>query len=403
MRRLLLFLLFVGCILLGVTLTKAGRNRDVYRSICDLTAERFYKENEKLQNWVRLCRLQATQIPVFIRADRLVEQMQNLMNTLSVSHFSIYTPAEDRKMWKGESTDTGIRSRYVEELLIVYRVFQGSSAEKAGVKPGDVIVSLPGIEQVTPWGAERRSGIFKIKRGEQELDLTLAPSPLVIDASPTVTSLKNDTALLTISSFRAEFFDPKAWRQVVQQLQPYKHVIIDIRENAGGNFVAMLRALSSFECAERLIGRLVQPRKLGVEKAAFDDNVVDAHQLRELELYRSIGLRTFKDYGCYRGKVTVLISNETSSTAEIFADAMKFRPGSRVWGQPSAGDVVLAVWYDLATLGNGYSFSIPEAVFLNRQRHELEGEGVFPQKELFYDRGVSLSGRDSWIEESLRN
>lgn len=402
MRRLLFFSLFIPAFLAGLMVARAGRYRDVYRSICDLTEEHFYKENEKLEAWVKACRVKAAQVPVTASPAELLALVQDHLNELATSHFSIYSPVEDRKLWKGESVDTGIRSRYVEDKLVVYKVMPQSSALAAGVKAGDEIVGVPGSDQVTPWGAEHRAGIFKLRRAGKDLEVKIEPSPLIVDFSPQLQDLGGGHGLLTISSFRSEFFPSDEWREMAKTLSAYKHIIIDVRENAGGNFVAMLRALSTFECGQKLIGRLVQPRKAAPDKPAFDDDTADAHQLKELDRYHSIGLRTFDSYGCYRGRATVLISSDTSSVAEIFADSFKSRPGSRVWGQPSAGDVVLAVWYDLPALGPGYSFSIPEAVYLNRYKKELEGEGVFPQKDLFYDLQLALQGRDSWVVEAMK-
>jgi C-terminal processing protease CtpA/Prc len=403
MRRLLFFIVFVTAFALGTVLTQVGRYRDVFRSICDLTAEHFYRDDAKLKDWFASCRKRAASIPVTISNPSFLDEVQDQMNLLNVSHFSIYSPAEDRKLWKGEAVDTGIRSRFIEDRLVVYHVFAESSAARAGVKPGDEIKELPGIDQVTPWGAEHRAGWFTLSRRGKKLRLNLVPTALNVDSSPQVEKLSEKTALLTITSFRSEYFSSESWRKVAAKLRGFSHVIVDVRENSGGNFVAMLRALSTFQCEEgRLIGSLVQPRRAGPDKPGFDDDTDDTHQLGELENYHSIQLKTFKDYGCFRGKVTVLISSETSSVAEIFADNFNYRPNSRVWGQPSAGDVVLAVWYDLPALGPGYSFSVPEAVYMNREKKILEGQGVYPQKDLYYDLELSLAGQDSWLVDAMK-
>ena len=44
-------------------------------------------------------------------------------------------------------------------------------------------------------------------------------------------------------------------------------LIVDVRENAGGNFVAMLRALSTLQCGGRTIGTLEQPPPENGERA----------------------------------------------------------------------------------------------------------------------------------------
>jgi carboxyl-terminal processing protease len=234
------------------------------------------------------------------------------------------------------------------------------------------------------------------------MKIVIKSRSLMPDSSPRVEALDRRTALLTIPSFRSEYFVADKWMEIARQLPRFDHVIIDVRENAGGNFVAMLRALSTFMCGQRSVGQVVQPRKNLPDKKFLIDDLSDAKQIQELENYRNIDLRTYEGYGCYRGRVTVLISSETSSVSEIFAAAFLTRPHSRVWGQPSAGDVLLAVWYDLPLLGSGYSFSIPEAEYVTPDKVQLEGRGVMPQNELHFDLKISRSGKDEWVEEARK-
>lgn len=402
MRRLFYFLSFTALLILGILINRAGRPREVFRLVCDLTAENFYRSDARLDRWVRDCRRKALALPAFASVELLMAELQDHMNEMNVSHFSIYNPVEDRKIWKGEAVDTGIRARYVEAHLLVYKVFEGSAAAEAGVRPGDEIVALPGTDQVTPYGAQNRTGLFTLQRGGRKLKIEIRPKALVVDSSPRLVSLGGGQGLLEISSFRSEFFPVSEWQQMAKKLSGYQSLIVDIRENSGGNFVAMLRALSTFMCSPQKIGDLVQPRKARKEKYEFADNTSDAYQIEELAKYSRIGLRTFHDYGCFRGRVTVLVGPDTASVAEIFAQGFSYRPHSRVWGQPTAGDVVLAVWYDLPSLGKGYSVSIPEAVYLNLKREQLEAHGVYPSRELYHDLQISRSGKDTWILEALK-
>lgn len=402
MRRLFLFLFFIGSLALGYALNNGAKYRDVFRQVCDLTEEHFYRADGALEAWIKECRYRAAREPLFTSAPQLLRDIQDQLNELNVSHFQVYDPGEDKRLWKGESIDTGIRSRYVEEFLIVYRVEKGSAAEDAGIKAGDEIVAISGTDQVTPWGASRRAGEFTIKRGETEKKVTIKPKSLTLDSAPRLEAIDSRTALLTMPSFRSDFFAKEKWLPIAKQLSKYDHVIIDLRENAGGNFVAMLRVLSTFMCAERSAGQVVQPRKNLPDKKFLVDDLSDAVQIRELETHRNIELRTYSGYGCFSGKATVLVGSDTSSVSEIFASAFFTRARSRVWGQPTAGDVVLAVWYDLPLLGPGYSFSIPEAEYITPDKIQLEGRGVMPQNELHFDLKVARSGKDGWVEAARR-
>lgn len=400
MRRLLIFLLFMASLAAGLFFNSLSANGDIFRQICDLTESSFYKEGAELDRWVRECRRQAARVPWRLSKVELAGRIQDLMGLMNVSHFNIYSPSEDKKMWQGKAVDTGIRARYVEDHLVVHRVLAASGAEKAGIRPGDEILEIEGASQVTPWGAQNRAGGFTVLRGDETLHFKVEAAELKIDGGPSLRRLSAGTAVLEIPSFRSEYFGD--WNGLGGELNRYGHVIIDLRENAGGNFVAMLRALSTFHCERKDVGALIRPRKQGVDKPAFDDNTEDGFQIQELEKYRSLGLVTYEGYGCYRGRVTVLIGPDTASVSEIFAHSFFSRPNSRVWGQPSAGDVVLAVWYDLPAMGPGYSVSIPEAVYLTPEAEELENRGVAPQKEIYYNLRLARAGLDTFIEEALQ-
>lgn len=402
MRRLLFFLLFVIPLGFGCLLSQAGRYRDAFRSVCDLTEDNFYKADSKLEAWVKRCRVNAARVSLWAGERSALRMIQDQMNELQVSHFNVYDPGEDKKLWTGESIDTGIRSRYVEEALVIYKVHPGSAADDVDVRVGDEILAMQGTDQVTPWGASNRAGLFRLRRKGRTFDVDIEPRTLQIDMKPSVRALDKKSAVLEIPSFRSDFFENDAWLKLVREFSKYPHVIVDIRENSGGNFVAMLRALSSFMCEGYNAGRVIQPRKKLPDLASIGNDMRDSSQIDELDKYRSIGLVTFAGYGCYRGKVTVLISADSASVSEIFAYNFLHRPNSRVWGQPTAGDVILAVWYDLAKMGKGYSVSIPEAVYHTPQNKELENAGVSPQKELYYELEESLKGIDGWIEAARR-
>lgn len=400
MRRLSIFILFMASLGAGLFFNQAGLNREVFRSVCDLTETNFYKSGPALDEWVATCRRLAASVPTSLSARELADEIQNHMSRLDVSHFQIYSPAEDKKMWTGRAVDTGLRTRYVDDHLLVYRVLSESPAEKAGLRAGDEILQISGTEQVTPWGAQNRSGTFLISRGAKKWEVELEAAELSVDGAPQVLTLAPGLGLLEISSFRSEYFDGEEWRKKVAELKAFQHLIIDIRDNPGGNFVAMLRALSTFKCREVQVGQLLRPRSDGKHKEGFADNTEDAYQIDEIARYRSLALRTFENYGCFTGQVTVLINSDTSSVAEIFAHSFLSAPRSRVWGQPTSGDVVLAVWYDLPALGPGYSLSIPEAVYLTPNAEELERRGVSPEREIFYDLKEARRGLDTFIEKA---
>jgi C-terminal processing protease CtpA/Prc len=399
-RRVAIFFLLIVSFAAGVILMRQTQLRQSLYDICDLVDEKFYLNDEELGRWVHSCRQSVQRISIFSSKKEIIQMLQAQMDLLHVSHFLIYTPVEDEKLWKGQATETGLKTRWMEDHLIVYQIVDKSPAMIAGFHLGDEVKSIDGAEISDPDSTSTRGGLYRILRKNKELLIKMIPGPIQVDSRPALQKLDEKTALVTLSSFRAEYFADNSWKEFVRRFSKYSKIIVDLRENAGGNLVAMLRALSPFFCEQTLVGELALPRRQGDDKKryAMVNDLSDDAQISEVETSSAVALQTFPGYGCFRGAAAVLIGPHTSSVSEIFASAMLHRSKTLVMGQPTSGDVVLAVWYELPSLGAGYSISIPEALYLNREGKPLEGNGVFPQREVFDDLEKWRMGHDSWIE-----
>lgn len=365
--------------------------------VCDLIEEKFYLNEEALHKWAEQCRKSARRVSIFSTRAEKTKILQDQMDQMHVSHFLIYSPAEDERLWKGQAVETGLKGRWMEDHMVIYQIVPDSPAARAGFKIGDEILSIDG-EEVDADIIITRGGRYRILRsGKETLELQLTPGTIHVDSKPQLQKLDERTALLTLSSFRSEYFEDREWKKNVQTWLHYPKLIIDLRENAGGNIVSMLRALSPFFCEEKVIGSLALPRREDAQELVMANDLSDDEQIEAVEAASTVRLQSFPGYGCYRGSTAVLVGPHTSSVSEMFASAMLRRPYSRVMGQPTAGDVVLAVWYDLPNWGRGFSISIPEALFVTPEGKPLEGQGVYPQQEVFDDLNIWRRGQDSWI------
>lgn len=386
----------------GFALMQRTRVRAAFLDICDLVSERFYLKDRTLDNWVERCRRRATGLPLFTSHASLLQAIQEQMDLMHVSHFMIYTPSDDQKLWKGQAQETGLRGRWMEDKLVIYQIIRKSPAEAAGFRLGDAVTLLDGREPPTADVVQTYSGVYTVERDGKTRTIALRAAPISIDGSPFLRPLTPETALVELSSFRAEYFENKSWRDFVSGWSKYRRLILDLRENVGGNFVAVLRALSPFFCEPTAIGKLVQPRRTTAQPTDLANTLSDDAQIAQIDRDPAIWLRTYSGYGCFRGPVIVLVAAHTSSVSEIFASAMERRPHTLTMGQPTAGDVVLAVWYDLPNVGPGFSISIPEALYQTPKGEILEGLGVFPKKEIFDNLKIWQTGQDSWLRAAIR-
>lgn len=383
--------------------TVSGSHRGAASSVCELVDQHYYRSGtEKVRGWLTRCRAQANDLPVFITRQETIATINSLLAELEVSHLFLYTPDENRALWDQEARDTGLRARNIDGHYILHEVIAGSAGAKAGFRPGDEIVRVDGYDIASPAEIASTSGRYELVRAGRSVEIEVRAESLALDFSPTLTTLGKGVRYLRIQSLLARHFEKDAWIAMAIEMKTSRHIVLDLRGNAGGSFPAMLRVASAFFCDETRIGTIVQPSEdeSGIREASLADELSTDAQLNQLGGVSKMHLRTFSDYPCFDGRATVLVDMDTSSVAEILAESFFDRPRSRVWGMPTAGQVVMAQWFPISGLGAGdFSVSIPIAGYVTRAGVDMEDTGVTPEKLMYYDLKRAREGRDSWLDD----
>lgn len=395
MRRLLIFTGFLIPFALGFYLTQKSQIRSTYSGICNLIEEHFYDNGEAIEKWLNKCHQFSQSIPPFANPEVVLTDFQDLMDRLGSSHFQIYNSEQDQRLWQGVSLDSGMVFKHIKNQVVIIRVAEGSSGEETGFKIGDVVLKINGETPPQDKDLSEIEGLYEILRGQTQLTKNLKIKRFQMDGPPTFKD-----GVLGITSFRAEYFEKESWQNLVSKFNGRNHLVIDLRSNYGGNFVSMLRALSPFFCKPTAVGTLKVPRTEKPELREFKDSLADEDQILDIDVASAVLLKTFPDYGpCYKGKLDVLITPITSSVSEIFASSLKEQKNARLWGDNSAGEVVLAVWYRLPELGDRYSISIPQAMYYTSAGKSIEGVGVIPD---YYLDELKLWETGSALTETLQ-
>jgi C-terminal processing protease CtpA/Prc len=385
---------------LAARLTLASAYRAAALEVCDLIESNYYRHAyPEVVDFLGKCRAEANSQSLLWSKQENIKRLNDRLATVGVSHLNLYRPEENRALWENRALDTGLRARFVESDMIVHRVLKGSVAALADLRPGDVLETLNGQVISSVWEAQTLAGRYGLKRGERKFYVELNPTEVSEDLSPELRDLGGGQGLLRIPSFLPQYFEDSKWLPIAENLRRFRRLVIDLRDNPGGSFPGMLRALSPFRCRDRWIGTLVGTGDGPDED--LRDNLDTRSQLSQLGEAKRLVLRAYEDYGCFEGPATVLIDDGTSSTAEIFAEAFFTRRQSRVWGQPSAGQVVMAQWFDVHGFADETALSIPIAGYVSSSGQQIENAGLAPEKQLYYDLEVSRLGRDSWIEEAV--
>ena len=167
----------------------------------------------------------------------------------------------------------------------------------------------------------------------------------------------------------------------------------------------MLRVLGAFRCDGQVVGWIYRGRFSDYQKKSeivMSDTLETEPQLDLLRREGAVALAPLQIESCFEGPVGVLIDENTSSVAEIFAQAMKERSRTVVAGWTSAGHVVMARWFQIAGLSSDYTVSIPVALYRSAKGEELESRGVSPDQTLVDALHRWRSARDPWIEDVVR-
>lgn len=399
-RTFFAILLALGCAYAAYHFTLKKSFVNPYPVLCDLVSQKIFLDDAKIKNWKKTCHRRSRLVTPYSQKKLIIKDMNNVLALLKVSHLEVYDSKEVASIWRGESLETGIESQFVDGELVIFKVHPNSPAEALGLRRGDIIQTI-NAEQPNPWDAQTEPGSYLILRKDKEFSVKMKPRSIIRSEEMTLEVRAPGQAVLKVPSFRAAFFADEKMQKLEADLRSFKRVVVDLRGNAGGNFVAGLRFLSLFLCRPELVGSLERPRVTVKSSAELPNELDDQAQLAVLDAHSEVLLKTFARTSCYEGDVRVLVDGKSSSVAEMVAQALKEFRKAPLLGSPSRGQLLVGVWYPLDEVAPGVQVSIPEAVYLSQKKHRIEGQGVELDRVLYYHLPEMQAGIDSWEKKAL--
>lgn len=277
----------------------------------------------------------------------------------SDTNFSIYL--------EGTYEGTGIQVFNDENNnIVIYSVFEGTPASKAGLKAGDIIVKL-NDKDTTNMSVSDFSDL--VKKQKDDFKLTYKRN----DIEKTV-NLKSDTVeLRSVSSdvfekngkkigyIRTTIFANNTDEQFKKELTRLENkkidgLILDLRGNSGGHLVT----------AEQII-------------SMFLDSSHPIYQIKSKEnqsKFYSTGKET-KNY-----KIAILIDGDSASASEVVTSALMEQYGAKVVGEKSYGKGTVQ---ELQTLPNGEQYKLTTKSWLTSKGKVIDGKGIEPDYKVSLD------------------
>ena len=294
--------------------------------------------------------------------------ISGMLNTLDKN--STYVGSDDDNFsiyLEGSYEGTGIQVYNDENNnIVIYSVFDDTSASKAGLKAGDVIIRLNDKDTTNMSIADfssivkKQKGKFKItyKRDDEERTVSLKVSKVELKSVYSETIEKNDKK---IGYIQMSIFANNTYEQFKKALSNLENenmngLIIDLRSNSGGH-------LSS---AEEII-------------SLFLDSSHPIYQIKtkdSLNTYYSLGKET-KKY-----KIVILIDKNSASASEVTTSALTEQYGAVTVGEKSYGKGTVQ---ELQSLNDGEQYKLTTKSWLTSKGKVIDGKGIEPDYKVSLD------------------
>ncbi len=266
------------------------------------------------------------------------------------------------------------------ESVVIDKVMFGSSAEKAGIQKGDIIVAIESIDVSSlPWNVVSRilakphvyftekneNGMYDNTNPEIEITVDrngerhtfkLSKAPAASNELSHKIYEEEGVAYVSISSFINESLDDEFIALINEISQSgIKKIVLDLRDNSGG----------ALELA------------LNMSEVFVDNGVLMCYgNSRELAEPRAV----YSDTPAVKfDSISVLINGVSASAAELMASILRNCADAVLVGETSFGKAIGQSVYNLAT---GDSITITTYEMLDANGESYNGIGLVPDLEM---------------------
>ena len=320
----------------------------------------------------------------------IYEAIDGMVNYLEDQHTVFTKPTEENsasQLNNNEYEGIGVSVEMVDDDIKIVSPFKNSPAEKAGLKPGDIIKKVDGksitgltLPEVTnlikgPSGSEVK---LIIKRGTKNQTISIERGYILYHTASLDWKAVPDgqAAVISILTFSQDTLGEflKAAQLVEDRQKSHndvKGIVLDLRNNPGGYLdVAIDMAGFFFDSKKTMV---ILEEKDGKKTS-----------------YKSDGTGLLADY-----KTVVLVNAGSASASEIVAGALQDWNRAKIFGEQSYGKGTVQ---ELATYADGSAFKLTVAKWLTPKGHSINGKGVTPDRKLTNSNGTDWQ-LDTALEE----
>lgn len=291
-------------------------------------------------------------------------------------HTSYLTPEQrEARLTSIQGRFTGIGAQLGEEqgFPIIVAPFDGSPAQKAGIKPGDVIVAVNG-EEVTgltlteiaekvrgPADSQVTLTLFR-QEENRSLEITVTRGEITIPAVSWAMVPETQVAVIRLSQFSAQAKDEIVAAVTGAKAAGATGLVVDVRNNPGGLLDQAISVTSQFLPG----GNVLLEEDAEGNRTAYA--VEAGGQATDLPL-------------------VVLVNPGTASSSEIFAGAVQDQQRGQVVGETTFGTGTVLQPY---TLQDGSELLLGVKQWLTPNGRLIRNQGIQPDEVVELPLGSDL-------------
>lgn len=316
-------------------------------------------------------------------SDKLIDGAARGMTAAAGDQYTVFMDAKEaeefRKELSGQISGIGCEIGVRSDQPTVLRVIAGSPAERAGLKAGDVFVSVNDDSVEGKTSSEVASKV----RGDAgtSVKLTMSRNGELVEFTITREQVSDPSVrwaavdgvgVLTISRFDEDAADLA--RRGANELiaQGVTSVVVDLRNNGGGYL----------QSAQEIAGLWLDKKLVVTEKSG--GKVVD-------QIY-SQGSPVLKDV-----KTVVLVNDNSASASEILAGALQEYNVAKLVGQKTFGKGTVQQVLDLP---DGRLLKVTIARWYTPKGKNITKEGISPDVKVDLTLEDINAGRDPQLDKA---
>lgn len=304
-------------------------------------------------------------------AAALSRAINRALGELGISHIEFLTPRAAQGLRDTSMVGIGIVSQPTSDGVRVAGIVDDAPAQKAGLRVGDTIVEIDGKPLTSPEqirGSEGTRLSLKVRSEEGEVRVVELTRARFSTREPaTLETLGADAFVLTVPTFSTGY-EKSQIEKLIAKARKAPYLVIDLRNNGGGDFGNMVHFLSCLLPSGTQIGTQVG-RDMSVRFAeqtggdAADAVAVAAWSKSKVRVRRNATTP-------YPGKIAVLINRASASASEIVAAALRELKGAPLVGSQTAGAVLVSTYMPA---GDGFQMKVPISEWVTIKGRRLEG------------------------------